>query len=143
VNAAVVIVNAVIGFIQDGRVELAVAAIRTMIDSRASNVGEGRRVIVTAEDTVPGDFVILEAGDRSRRLADQPRSLNQRPAEIHSCIPSLLRMHSRAFRGPCRDVKDEVPSLPDNRPSSGHFRFSLFSSSPWQINPRRRETPQL
>ena len=61
---AVVIVNAVIGFIQEGRAEQALAAIRTMIDPRASVFRECRRVTVPAEYIVPGDFVILEPGDR-------------------------------------------------------------------------------
>ena len=61
---AVVIGNAVIGFIQEGRAEQALDAIRTMIDPRASVVRGGRRLTVAAEDIVPGDLVVLEAGDR-------------------------------------------------------------------------------
>jgi magnesium-transporting ATPase (P-type) len=61
---AVVIVNAVIGFIQEGRAEQALDAIRTMIDPRASVLRGGQRETVPAEEIVPGDLVILEAGDR-------------------------------------------------------------------------------
>ena len=61
---AVVILNAVIGFIQEGRAEEALAAIRTMIDPHASLVRDGRRVTVSADDIVPGDYVLLDAGDR-------------------------------------------------------------------------------
>jgi magnesium-transporting ATPase (P-type) len=61
---AVVVVNAIIGFIQEGRAEQALAAIRTMIDPHASLVRDGRRVTVPADDIVPGDYVLLEAGDR-------------------------------------------------------------------------------
>jgi magnesium-transporting ATPase (P-type) len=61
---AVVIVNAVIGFIQEGRAEQALDAIRTMIDPRASVLRGAQRETVPAEEIVPGDLVILEAGDR-------------------------------------------------------------------------------
>ncbi|HSW32712.1 MAG TPA: cation-transporting P-type ATPase [Steroidobacteraceae bacterium] len=60
----VVLLNAVIGFIQEGRAEQALAAIRSMIDPRAAVLRDGRRTTVAAEDIVPGDLVILEAGDR-------------------------------------------------------------------------------
>jgi magnesium-transporting ATPase (P-type) len=60
----VVLLNAIIGFIQEGRAEEALAAIRSMIDPRAAVVRDGRRVTVAADDIVPGDLVILEAGDR-------------------------------------------------------------------------------
>ena len=61
---AVVLLNAVIGFIQEGRAEQALAAIRSMIDPRATVLRDGRRTTIAAEDIVPGDLVILEAGDR-------------------------------------------------------------------------------
>ncbi|MDQ1242468.1 MAG: hypothetical protein QG550_1720 [Pseudomonadota bacterium] len=60
----VVLLNAVIGFIQEGRAEQALAAIHGMIDPRAAVLRDGRRITVAAEDIVPGDLVILEAGDR-------------------------------------------------------------------------------
>ncbi|UYN97283.1 MAG: cation-transporting P-type ATPase [Enhydrobacter sp.] len=61
---AVVLVNAIIGFVQEGRAERALDAIRAMIDPHASVVRDGRRVTVAAEKVVPGDIVLLEAGDR-------------------------------------------------------------------------------
>ena len=61
---AVVLVNATIGFIQEGRAEDALDAIRRMIDPRASVIRSGRRVTISAELVVPGDIVVLEAGDR-------------------------------------------------------------------------------
>lgn len=61
---AVVALNAVIGFVQEGRAEKALEAIRGMIDPRASVVRAGRRVTVPADMVVPGDVVLLEAGDR-------------------------------------------------------------------------------
>ena len=61
---AVVIVNAVIGFIQEGRAEQAMAAIRGMLAPHAAVLRDGRRISVDAAELVPGDVVLIEAGDR-------------------------------------------------------------------------------
>ena len=61
---AVVLINAIIGFVQEGRAERALDAIRSMIDPRASVLRDGRRSVIAAEDIVPGDLVLLEPGDR-------------------------------------------------------------------------------
>ena len=60
----VVLVNAVVGFVQEGKAEDALAAIRQMISPHAHVLREGRRQSVPARDLVPGDVVLLDAGDR-------------------------------------------------------------------------------
>jgi len=64
VIVAVVLLNAIIGFIQEGRAERALEAIRGMIDPHAAAVRDGRRTDIAAEDIVPGDLVLLEPGTR-------------------------------------------------------------------------------
>ena len=64
VIAAVVIVNAIVGFIQEGKAEKALDAIRSMIAPSALVIREGQRTRVAVRDLVPGDIVFLEAGDR-------------------------------------------------------------------------------
>ncbi|HSF62850.1 MAG TPA: HAD-IC family P-type ATPase, partial [Paracoccaceae bacterium] len=61
---AVVIANAVIGFIQEGRAEQAMAAIHAMLAPQAAVLRDGRRQGIAAQDLVPGDIVLVEAGDR-------------------------------------------------------------------------------
>lgn len=61
---AVVLVNALIGFIQEGRAERALDAIRTLISPRAVVLRDGTRTAIAVADLVPGDVVLLEAGDR-------------------------------------------------------------------------------
>jgi len=61
---AVVVINAVIGYIQEGRAEQAMDAIRGMLAPRSSVLRDGRRMSVDASDLVPGDIVLVEAGDR-------------------------------------------------------------------------------
>ena len=60
----VVILNAFIGFVQEGKAEAALEAIRGMISPKASVLRAGRRVTVDAGEVVPGDVLLLEAGDR-------------------------------------------------------------------------------
>ncbi|QIB64855.1 cation-transporting P-type ATPase [Kineobactrum salinum] len=61
---AVVIVNAVIGLVQEGKAEKAMDAIRQMLAPRASVLRDGARCSVEGEALVPGDVVLLEAGDK-------------------------------------------------------------------------------
>ena len=61
---AVVLLNAIIGYLQEGRAERALEAIRGMIDPRATAIRDGQRISIAAEDIVPGDLVLLEPGDR-------------------------------------------------------------------------------
>jgi magnesium-transporting ATPase (P-type) len=61
---AVVVANAVIGFVQEGKAEKAMDAIRRMLALRASVLRDGTRITVGGESLVPGDIVLLEAGDK-------------------------------------------------------------------------------
>ena len=60
---AIVVVNAVIGFLQEHRAERAVMALRSMTAPRARVMRDGRSVMVSASTIVPGDLLVLEAGD--------------------------------------------------------------------------------
>ena len=61
---AVVLVNAVVGFIQEGKAEEALGAIQDMIAPHAMVLRSGERRVVAVPDLVLGDIVLLEAGDR-------------------------------------------------------------------------------
>lgn len=61
---AVVLANAVIGFVQEGRAETAMAAIRNMLAPKAAALRDGQRVTLDGADLVPGDIVLLEASDK-------------------------------------------------------------------------------
>jgi magnesium-transporting ATPase (P-type) len=60
----VVLINAAIGFLQEGRAEDALAAVRQMLPVRATVVRAGERHDVPAAALVPGDIVLLASGDR-------------------------------------------------------------------------------
>jgi magnesium-transporting ATPase (P-type) len=61
---AVVLANAIVGFVQEGKAETAMVAIRGMLAPRAAVLRDGGRVNVDGADLVPGDIVLLEAGDK-------------------------------------------------------------------------------
>ncbi|MFC4269971.1 cation-transporting P-type ATPase [Sneathiella chungangensis] len=61
---AVVVANAVIGFVQEGKAEKAMEAIRHMLAPRASVLRDGQRRSIEGIELVPGDIVLLEAGDK-------------------------------------------------------------------------------
>ncbi len=61
---AVIIINALIGFIQEGKAEDALQAIRNMLSPQASVLRNNKHVAIAAEQLVPGDIVTLQSGDK-------------------------------------------------------------------------------
>ena len=59
-----VVINAVIGFVQEGKAESALDAIRRMLSPQATVLRGGERQLVAAEQLVPGDIVLLASGDK-------------------------------------------------------------------------------
>src|SRR6516164_11160507 len=69
----VVILNALLGFIQEGKAEKALDSIRNMLSAEARTLRAGETRMIPAEELVPGDIVLLESGDKipaDLRLAD-------------------------------------------------------------------------
>jgi magnesium-transporting ATPase (P-type) len=64
VIVGVVFINAVIGFIQEGKAEKALEAIRSMLSSQATVLRDGKRINVPADKLVPGDIVFVQTGDK-------------------------------------------------------------------------------
>lgn len=64
VIAAVAVVNATIGYLQEGQAEKALQGIRDMLSPSATVRRDGGWVAVDATDVVPGDIVRLRSGDR-------------------------------------------------------------------------------
>jgi len=60
---AVVVLNALMGYIQQSRAERAVAALRQMSAARASVIRGGVRQSIAAAEVVPGDVLLIEEGD--------------------------------------------------------------------------------
>ena len=60
---AVVLLNAVMGYLQQARAEEAVAALRQMSAAKANVIRNGARTSIAASELVPGDIIIVEEGD--------------------------------------------------------------------------------
>ncbi len=97
----VVVINALIGFVQEGKAEQALAAIRGMLSPQAIVLRGGEAVTLPAEDLVPGDRVLLASGDRV-------------PADLRLERAKGLRVQEAALTGESVPVaKDPAPVASD------------------------------
>ena len=62
--AIVILLNGLLGFVQEWRAENALQSLRNMMSPQATVVRDGRQMIIAARDLVPGDLIIVAAGDR-------------------------------------------------------------------------------
>jgi len=60
----VVFINAIIGFLQEGKAENALQAIRQMLSPNAMVLRDERQLTIPAKELVPGDVVMLQSGDK-------------------------------------------------------------------------------
>ena len=60
---AVVLLNAVLGVVQESKAEAAIEALQTMTAATSKVLRDGKIIVLHSADLVPGDVVILEAGD--------------------------------------------------------------------------------
>src|SRR6185437_10256004 len=97
---AVVILNSLLGFIQEGRAEKALDSIRNMLSAEARTVRAGETRLLPADELVPGDIVLLESGDRI-------------PADLRLLEAKNLRTEEAALTGesvPSEKTNDPVPT---------------------------------
>ena len=83
---AIVVLNAVLGVVQESRAEAALAALKKMAAPEAQVLRDGRRVNLSATLLVPGDIVLLEAG-------------NFIPADVRLLEAINLRVEEAALTG--------------------------------------------
>lgn len=60
---AVVLLNAILGVVQESKAEQAIAALQEMTASTCKVIRDGKQIVVKSQDIVIGDIVVLEAGD--------------------------------------------------------------------------------
>ena len=60
---AVVLLNAILGVIQESKAEAAIEALQTMTAATCKVLRDGKMVVLHSDELVPGDVVLLEAGD--------------------------------------------------------------------------------
>ncbi len=102
----VVAANTLIGFVQEGKAERALAAISGMLAPSATVLRDGRRRTIAAEEVVPGDIVVLEPGDRvaaDLRLIEARSLLIEEAALTGESVPASKRVEAVAAAAPLGD----------------------------------------
>jgi P-type Ca2+ transporter type 2C len=96
---AVVILNAVMGYVQESRAESAVAALRQMAAAHATVLRDGERQSVPAAQIVPGDIILVEEGDTI-------------PADARLIHSTALQVAEAALTGESLPVSKETAPIP-------------------------------
>ncbi len=92
----VVVINAIVGYIQESKAEAALDALRAMVQTEARVRRSGRELKVPSDQLVPGDVVLIEAGDKV-------------PADLRLLQVTELQVDESALTGESVPVaKDEV-----------------------------------
>jgi magnesium-transporting ATPase (P-type) len=99
----VVVINALIGFLQEGKAESALEAIRSMLSPHAQVLRDGRRLELDASELVPGDIVFLVSGDRV-------------PADLRLIDVKSLRVEEAALTGESVPVEKQVAPVAEDAP---------------------------
>ena len=87
----VVLLNALLGFIQEGKAEKALDSIRNMLSAEARTLRGGETRMTPADELVPGDIVLLESGDKvpaDLRLADAKNLRTEEAALTGESVPA-------------------------------------------------------
>ncbi len=103
VIAFVVLINALIGFIQEGKAENALEAVRAMLASRANVLRDGERHEIDAALLVLGDIVLLESGAKV-------------PADLRLLRVKNLRVNEAALTGESVPTEKSVDAVAVDAP---------------------------
>ncbi len=96
---AVVLINTIIGFVQEGKAEDALRAIRKMLSAKSLVLRDGKRHTIPAEELVPGDVVLVQSGDKV-------------PADLRLFRIKGLQIQEAALTGESVAVQKTVDSVP-------------------------------
>jgi magnesium-transporting ATPase (P-type) len=96
----VVLIIALIGFIQEGKAEKALESIRNMLSLNAGVIRAGRRQTVPAEELVPGDVVFVQSGDKV-------------PADLRLFKVKELRVDEAILTGESESVTKTTEPVPE------------------------------
>jgi len=113
---SVVLLNALLGYVQQSRAEQAVAALRQMSAAHARVVRDGERQTIAATEVVPGDLILIEEGDTV-------------PADARLVRSTALRTAEAALTGESLPVSKEVEPIPDEEVSIGDRDNMIWSGT--------------
>ncbi|HET6845240.1 MAG TPA: HAD-IC family P-type ATPase, partial [Anaerolineales bacterium] len=110
---AIVILNTVLGIIQERRAEQALAALKRLAAPEAQVLRDGRREVIPARELVPGDVVFLEAG-------------NYVPADMRLLDAVNLRAEEASLTGESLPVKKNAATVLDRSVPLGDRKNTAF-----------------
>ncbi|MFQ5407720.1 MAG: cation-translocating P-type ATPase, partial [Anaerolineales bacterium] len=113
---AIVVLNAVFGIVQESRAERALAALKKLAAPDAHVLRDGRRLTVPSGEIVPGDVVLLEAG-------------NFVPADLRLIDSVNLRVDEATLTGESAPVEKEAGRLLGEAAALGDRINSAFMST--------------
>ncbi len=113
---AIVILNAVLGFTQEYRAERAVAALRALAAPQARVRRDGMTIEIAGAEVVPGDVVLLVAG-------------NIVPADLRIVESVALRLEEAALTGESLPAEKVADPLPDPELSIGERRNMAYKGT--------------
>jgi Ca2+-transporting ATPase len=109
----IVVLNAILGVIQESRAEEALAALKKMSSPDAQTLRDGHRISIPASELVPGDIVFLEAG-------------NYVPADMRLTEAVNLRVEEAALTGESVPVQKSAASVMAENASLGDRKNTAF-----------------
>ena len=112
----VVLATAVIGFIQEGKAESSLEALKKMMVPQCTVLRDGKEKTIPTRDVVPGDVVILEEGDRV-------------PADLRLFVVKDLSLEEAALTGESIPVQKNVDLLEHPNLSPGDQGNMCFSGT--------------
>jgi Ca2+-transporting ATPase len=112
---AIVLLNSIMGYVQEARAEAAVAALRRMSAAQARVVRDGQQTGIPAAELVPGDLIVIEEGDTI-------------PADARLVEAVALHTAEAALTGESLPVDKEVAPLSSEAPL-GDRRNMVFSGT--------------
>jgi Ca2+-transporting ATPase len=103
---AIVLLNAIVGFIQEWRAEKAIEALKQMAASKARVMRDKKQIDIEAAKLVPGDVVLLEAG-------------NVIPADVRLAESHSLKVDESSLTGESVNIDKTSDALPAGEYSLG------------------------
>jgi Ca2+-transporting ATPase len=109
--AAILVINALVGFFQESRAERAMLALRSMTAPRARVMRDGASVMLPAAEVVVGDVLLLEAGDMvaaDARLLEAHALTTNEATLTGESLPVEKRVAPSALKVPLAERADSV-----------------------------------